>query len=81
MSERYQLRVHFASLGHPIVGDDLYGEPHPLMPRQALHAYELTFPHPVTDQAMTLRAPLPEDLQELLKAAFPSSFPESENDL
>ncbi|MBQ8383139.1 MAG: RluA family pseudouridine synthase [Clostridia bacterium] len=62
----HQLRVHFASIGHPIVGDTLYGSAHPALPRQALHAESLTFPH----QGGSLRkisAPLPDDLQNLLK--------------
>ena len=42
----HQLRVHFASLGYPITGDDLYGTASPLIARHALHAYTLSFPHP-----------------------------------
>ncbi len=68
----HQLRVHFASVGHPICGDDLYGTPSPLIARQALHAYTLTFPHPKTGDRMTLTAPLPEDLRMLLDTYFPS---------
>jgi 23S rRNA pseudouridine1911/1915/1917 synthase len=67
----HQLRVHFAYLGHPITGDDLYGTPSPLIPRHALHAYTLSFPHPKTEQTLTLRAPLPEDLRLALAQAFP----------
>lgn len=62
----HQLRVHFAYIGHPIVGDTLYGSAHPSLPRQALHAESLTFPH----QGGSLRkisAPLPDDLKNLLK--------------
>jgi 23S rRNA pseudouridine1911/1915/1917 synthase len=62
----HQLRVHFSAIGHPIVGDTLYGSAHPTLPRQALHAETLTFPHPNGSQ-MTVTAPLPEDLQTLLK--------------
>lgn len=62
----HQLRVHFAYIGHPIVGDTLYGTAHETLTRQALHAETLTFPHP-DGRVMTVTAPLPDDLQNLLK--------------
>lgn len=62
----HQLRVHFSAIGHPIVGDTLYGSAHETLTRQALHAETLTFPHP-HGREMTVKAPLPEDLQNLLK--------------
>lgn len=62
----HQLRVHFSAIGHPIVGDTLYGSAHPTLPRQALHAETLTFPHP-DGRILTITAPLPEDFQTLLK--------------
>ncbi|MBQ7354692.1 MAG: RluA family pseudouridine synthase [Clostridia bacterium] len=62
----HQLRVHFAHIGHPIVGDTLYGSAHPTLSRQALHAESLTFPHP-DGSRRTISAPLPDDLQNLLK--------------
>lgn len=68
----HQLRVHFASIGHPITGDDLYGAPTPLIPRHALHAYTLTFPHPTTREQMMLQAPLAPDLNELIRTCFPA---------
>lgn len=68
----HQLRVHFASIGHPITGDDLYGTPSDLIARHALHAKSLTFPHPATGAEMTVTAPLPEDFCALLTAVFPS---------
>lgn len=67
----HQLRVHFASLGHPITGDDLYGTPSELINRHALHAISLTFPHPTTNEIMTLDAPLPRDLSDLISKFFP----------
>lgn len=66
----HQLRVHFAHLGCPILGDDMYGSPSELIGRQALHASALTFPHPTTDQNVTLVAPLPEDMRSLCSALF-----------
>ena len=44
----HQIRVHFSHIGHPILGDTLYGSPSKLINRQALHSYKLTFIHPVT---------------------------------
>jgi len=58
----HQIRVHFAHIGHPVLGDHLYGSPTELIGRQALHAEEIVFAHPVTGQAMRIKAPLPEDI-------------------
>ena len=66
----HQLRVHFAHLGCSIHGDDLYGNSAEDMPRQALHAYTLAFPHPVTGEEITLTAPPPEDFRRLITAHF-----------
>ena len=63
----HQLRVHFAHLGAPMLGDDLYGVGSDLIGRQALHAYEVTFPHPKTDEAVTVTAPLPEDFLHAMR--------------
>lgn len=67
----HQLRVHFASVGHPITGDDLYGTPSVLIARHALHAVQLTFPHPTTQESMEVTAPLPEDFARLTEQLFP----------
>jgi len=72
----HQLRVHMAAIGCPIVGDTMYGgrvfESEGFrFDRQALHAYEITFVHPATLQTMTLRAPLPPDMTELLNRLSP----------
>lgn len=68
----HQLRVHLASIGHPIVGDSTYGRgrPHlePTMTRQALHAERLQFTHPRTAQRVELIAPLAEDLARVVDA-------------
>jgi len=61
----HQLRVHLAAIGHPVVGDVVYGrqrQPRRLMRRQALHAERLRFRHPRTDEWMTVVAPWPDDL-------------------
>lgn len=63
----HQLRVHFAHLGHPILGDFLYGEENDaLIGRQALHCRKTSFLHPVSGVPMTHRASLPEDFAALL---------------
>ena len=67
----HQLRVHFASLGHPITGDDLYGTTTEAIGRHALHAVQITFPHPTTDKTLTFTAPLPKDMLALVTASFP----------
>ena len=67
----HQLRVHFASIGHPIVGDSLYGLSNGRLSRQALHAWQLTFPHPTAEEQISLEAPLPSDLETLIRQCFP----------
>ena len=67
----HQIRVHFAHAGHPLVGDDLYGTPTPLIDRHALHAYQLSFPHPMKEERMTLSAPLCADMLALIQNCFP----------
>ncbi len=59
----HQIRVHMASIGHPLVGDETYGgAPAGGLHRQALHAFRLAFAHPMTGQALDLRSALPEDI-------------------
>jgi 23S rRNA pseudouridine1911/1915/1917 synthase len=69
----HQIRVHFAWLGYPLVGDRVYGPAHPRFsaPRQFLHARELAFTHPVTDAELVFRAPLPQDLRDVLADLIP----------
>lgn len=62
----HQLRVHFAALGCPIVGDDLYGGGFAL-PRQALHAARLDFVHPITGAPVVIECPLAPDLAAYLE--------------
>ena len=58
----HQIRVHLAARGWPIAGDASYGEAHPALARQALHAWRLSLPHPVTRELLEIEAPLPADL-------------------
>lgn len=67
----HQLRVHMAYAGWPIIGDIIYGGKVVQagsfrFARQALHAYEITFVHPGTLETMTLAAPLPDDIRQVL---------------
>jgi 23S rRNA-/tRNA-specific pseudouridylate synthase len=62
----HQIRVHLASLGHPIVGDQTYGHASALVRRQFLHALRLRFRLPSTGEEIELEAALPEDLQSAL---------------
>jgi 23S rRNA pseudouridine1911/1915/1917 synthase len=62
----HQVRVHFASIGHPIVGDETYGRTDPDLDRHFLHAYKLGFEHPETGEDLEFHAPLPPELQKYL---------------
>lgn len=75
----HQIRVHLSHLGHPVVGDSLYGGkrwkniPHPdlrailrAFPRQALHAHRLAFKHPARGVIAEYTSPLPQDIEELM---------------
>lgn len=70
----HQIRVHLASLGHPVVGDVLYGAPREArgkdaiisLPRNFLHAAQLQFEHPRTKELMKFSRPLPEELEAFL---------------
>ncbi len=57
----HQIRVHMAHIGHPLLGDPVYGvkKPFPGLTGQCLHAAQLTFTHPSTGERMTVEAPLP----------------------
>ena len=58
----HQIRVHLKHIGHPLIGDTLYGEKSLLIDRQALHCYEMKFKHPLTNEDMIITCPLPEDM-------------------
>lgn len=63
----HQIRVHMAAMGHPVVGDTLYGKAHPNILRQALHAYRLEWTHAISKQRVEVFAELPEDMKQLLE--------------
>lgn len=62
----HQIRVHLASIGHPIVGDRLYGSATRGATRQLLHAAKLGFAHPTTGEPMQISSPLPTDFTKVL---------------
>ena len=72
----HQIRVHLSAIGHPIVGDSLYGGVHRRVPgdlraithlqRPFLHAARLGFTHPTENRRMEFESPLPEDLQRVI---------------
>ena len=62
----HQIRVHLSHLGYPLLGDDIYGGGLELMERQALHASQLSFIHPMTQEELHLEGPLPKDMAQLL---------------
>lgn len=72
----HQIRVHLASIGHPVAGDFVYGAPEKIrlggldqltLPRTFLHAFRLEFAHPATGEPLSFEAPLPEDLEIFLQ--------------
>lgn len=75
----HQLRAHFSAIGFPLAGDTLYGQRSAIIPRQALHALRLTFPHPVTGECLSVTAPLHEDFKAALLRAFGEEIPLPEN--
>ena len=83
----HQIRVHMKHIGHPLVGDPVYGEarwkglPRPVQatlrdfPRPALHAWKLRFPHPATGEKVSFEAEVPEDLRELWEKVAGGELP------
>lgn len=63
----HQIRVHFSSLGTPLVGDTMYGTPRDDISRQALHCCYCKFIHPVTKELIEIESPLPEDIAQFVK--------------
>ncbi len=62
----HQIRVHMAHLGHPLVGDELYGGTRKLIDRQALHCVSLSMQHPLTSEVLHITSSLHEDMQQLI---------------
>ncbi len=60
----HQIRVHLASIGHSILGDDIYGDESEYIQRHALHAYTLRFSLPFSEQIKTVDASIPEDIKD-----------------
>ncbi len=83
----HQIRVHCKSIGHPLVGDPVYGEarwralPRPIQPplrdfpRPALHAWRLAFNHPIDSRPLAFEAPVPEDMRELWEEVTGEAWP------
>ena len=65
----HQIRVHLASIGHPVVGDKLYGAPASPLGRYFLHAQKITFTSPSSGETITITTPLPAELAEYLNTA------------
>ena len=61
----HQIRIHMAYIGHPLLGDTLYGTSSNLIERQALHCYNLNFLNPINLKKISICADLPEDLQKV----------------
>ena len=68
----HQIRVHFASLGHPLAGDATYGKRHPALGRQFLHACALGFHHPSTGEYVEFTSELPQELVAFLETLKPA---------
>jgi 23S rRNA pseudouridine1911/1915/1917 synthase len=64
----HQIRVHCASQGYPVVGDQVYGRASKLIARQALHAARIAFDHPASGERLTFEAKLPDDMARALEA-------------
>ena len=61
----HQIRVHFAHIGHPLCGDELYGGSLEHLDRQALHRSKMVFEHPINGTMLEFESPLPEDMKKL----------------
>lgn len=70
----HQIRVHFSSIGVPLLGDTLYGEESAEISRQALHCKAVYFTHPVTEKEITVSCGFPEDMKKIIEKEFQSNF-------
>ena len=62
----HQIRVHTSFIGHPLLGDSLYGNSSSLINRQALHSYFISFVHPITGYQLEVKSEFPEDIQNVI---------------
>jgi len=67
----HQIRAHMSHIGHPVLGDTLYGGRKEGINRQALHCWRISMLHPLTNKPLVLQAPLPMDMQKLLNVSDP----------
>ena len=70
----HQLRVHFAHIGHPILGDDVYGTASVHIGRHSLHAHSIKIPMPYSNEITEFKAPLPQDMLTALSALAPDAI-------
>lgn len=73
----HQIRVHLSHIGHPILGDELYGGDLSLINRQALHSYFFSFIHPKNSKKMEIFSPLPKDIKDVLNIFYSSKYSNS----
>ena len=62
----HQIRVHSKHIGHSILGDSLYGKTSFLINRQALHAYKISFIHPISKETLVFKANIPNDIKQVI---------------
>ncbi|MDO4977054.1 MAG: RluA family pseudouridine synthase [Eubacteriales bacterium] len=63
----HQIRFHMAEMGHPLIGDEIYGKANEEIKRAALHAYKVAFQHPYEDRKIEILAEMPEDFKKYMK--------------
>lgn len=66
----HQIRVHFSHIGHALAGDDLYGGSRQDISRQALHCGMMYFRNPLTDEVITIKSDIPDDMKNLMNGVF-----------
>ncbi|MGN0453082.1 MAG: RluA family pseudouridine synthase [Ruminococcus sp.] len=64
----HQIRCHMSHIGHPLLGDDIYGGSLERIGRQALHCFEVSFVHPITAETVSVTAPIPQDMKALIES-------------
>ena len=66
----HQIRCHMSYIGHPLIGDDLYGGNNDILKRQALHCSNISFKHPFTNESVEINCELPEDMNNIVSKVF-----------